>query len=88
MAECKLAIHLDTSHVNRELELFLSDLAQGGSQLSDVFTNRLNAFFNAGGVYLNTLSASGACDVFLKLEFTDAFLDFMAAARAGDFNVV
>lgn len=89
MATSQLSIDIvDSSALFAELNSFLAEFRDCSSEVRNALVGRIEAFGESGIFELNRLPAAGAYDVFFKLELTQGFREFMAAARAGNFHAV
>jgi hypothetical protein len=82
-----IKLTLDAEPVLAELDLFFAEFANRVPQTSQAFIDRLQAFVEVGCLDFDSSVATGADTIALRLKLSDSFVEFMAAARAGEFDV-
>lgn len=84
----EIKLQIDSSRALADLKLFLAEVANRPAKVSQAFIDRFEALIKSGGIDIKNPVACGASGLLFELELTDAFFEFMAATRAGDFDVV
>ena len=81
----KLHIHCDTGPLDKAIAELLQ-LSEGRPELVKAFVDRVDSLSKLVSLDLDVSPAPLAGDCRVLLQPTDCFLEFLAAARAGNFK--
>lgn len=84
----RLFLQVDGSAMEAPLALLLEHLPQLAPEVRERVLDRLDAFAQAGCIDVETFPALRTGEVRVALQPTDAFLDLVAAVRAGNVDLL